>query len=354
MTAVTVVGPPESNGGVGQYTSDFADAFGDNSRVRRFDVGPDLVSHLRLAVSASRDDTEAIHIQFVYSFLGPAGVLTIMFFPVLYVLTRLSTKRLVVTLHEVWGKNEIDTPLRRMYAYFVHTLLSVCTDNITFLSENAQNAFHRTAWAEETSVGPHGVNTNATRTVSDARARFGLDEDAVVVSQHGYVNPRKGVETFLQVAKELPEYEFLLAGGPRTAEHEAYFEKVSANAPENVTVTGVLDEIGFHAAFNATDLVMLPYKDINQSGIFNWCAAYALPTIGSEIPYFEDIRQEWGCPVTFQCDDVEQAVDAVKQLCENEDERRELAEYMAIYATENSMNEVVKWFAQRCYINSQR
>lgn len=349
MTAVTVVGPPESNGGVGQYTSDFADASDGDRRVRRFDVGFNPVSHLGLAVAASRDDTEAVHVHFVYSFLGPAGVLSVLFFPLLYVLTRLSSKQLVVTLHEVWSEEDTGSPAKRLYAYFVHTLLSACTDHVTFLSENAQDAFHRTAWAGETSVVPHGVNKQATRDVTAAREPFGFDEDDVIVSQHGYINPRKGVETFLEIAEELPEYEFLLAGGPRTVEHEAYFKELCDATPKNVTVTGVLDEEDFHAAFNATDLVVLPYEEINQSGIFNWCAAYALPTVATEIPYFEDVRREWGCPVTFQRGDVEQAVDAVKQLCDSEAEYRELAGSMTSYAAENSMKEVVKWFTEECY-----
>lgn len=349
MTSVTLVGPPESNGGVGQYTSKFADAFEESVPIQRFKVGFNPLSHLRLAIDAADDGTEAVHIQFVYSFVGPAGVLSLLFFPALYVLTRLSSNRVIVTLHEVWNEADTDSPVKEVYAYVVHTVLSVCTDDITFLSENAQDAFHRTAWAGETSVVPHGVNKQATRDVSDAREYFGLNDGDIVVSQHGYVNPRKGVETFFEIAEKLPEYEFLLAGGARSTEHETYFKEVRSSVPSNVTITGVLDEEKFHAAFNATDVVILPYRDINQSGIFNWCAAYGIPTIGTEIAYFRELQQEWGCPITFQRGDVEQAANTVNRLVESAAERNELVISMEEYAARNSMRKVVKWFREECY-----
>jgi len=349
MTNVTLVGPPESNGGVGQYTSDFADAMDGDVCVRRFDVGMKPISHIRLAIQAAWDDTDAVHIQFVYSFLGPAGAFSVLFFPLLYLFTRIRSKRLVLTLHEVWDESDTDSLPKRLYAGFVHTMLSVCSDSVTFLSENGEDWFHRNGWVGETHVVPHGVNTNATREIENARDWFGFDAEDLVISQHGYVNPRKGIETFFEIAEELPEYEFLLAGGPRTEEHEEYFEELCASAPENVTITGVLDEEEFHAAFNATDLVVLPYENINQSGIFNWCVAYEVPTIASEIPYFETTRKRWGCPETFPRECTGEAVDLVEQLSLSGSKRSQLVASMARYRAENSMGGVFKWFQERMY-----
>lgn len=349
MTAVTLIGPPESNGGVGQYTSDFADAINEHIRIRRFDVGLNPLSHLRLAVAAAQDDTEAVHVQFVYSFLGPAGAFSLLFFPLLYLFTRIESKQVVLTLHEVWDESDTNSLSKRLYAGFIHTLLSICSDEVTFLSENAEESFHQYGWIGETHVISHGVNSGATRRIDDARERFGFNEDDVVISQHGYVNPRKGIETFFEIAGELPQYEFLLAGGPRTEEHEEYFMELCASAPENVTITGVLEEEGFHAAFNATDLVVLPYEDINQSGIFNWCAAYDIPTIASEIPYFKTIQSRWGCPKTFPRESVGEAVELTQRLSQNGLERSQLVDSMATYRAENSTGEVFEWFEDGIY-----
>jgi len=348
MTVVTLVGPPESNGGVGQYTSDFADAMDVDVRIRRFDVGLNPISHLRLAVAAARDDADAVHIQFVYSFLGPAGALSILFFPLLYFLTLIESTKVVLTLHEVWDELDTNSLPKRLYAAFVHTLLSVCSDEVTFLSENAEESFHAYGWVDGTHVVPHGVNTNATRDIDNARERFGFDEDDVVISQHGYVNPRKGIETFFEIAEALPEYEFLLAGGPRTEENEEYFEELCASSPENVTITGVLDEEGFHAAFNATDLVVLPYEDINQSGIFNWCAAYEIPVVASSIPYFVDLQNRWGSPETFTLGEISQAVRLIEDVREDR-VRESFIGSMSEYAEHNSIRSVAEWFERELY-----
>lgn len=348
MTAVTLVGPPESNGGVGQYTSDFADAIDGDVRVRRFDVGLNPMSHLQLAVAAARDGADAVHIQFVYSFLGPAGAFSFLFFPLLYFLTRTESTQVVLTLHEVWDESDTNSPPKHLYAALVHTLLCVCSDGVVFLSENAEELFHAYGWVGETHVVSHGVNTNATREIDDARERFGFDEDDVVISQHGYVNPRKGIETFFEIAEALPEYEFLLAGGPRTEENEEYFEELCASAPENVTVTGVLDEEGFHAGFNATDLVVLPYKDINQSGIFNWCAAYEIPVVASSIPYFVDLQDRWGSPETFILGETSQAVGLIEDV-RDDGKSKSITNSMSEYAEHNSIRGVAEWFKSELY-----
>jgi glycosyltransferase involved in cell wall biosynthesis len=160
------------------------------------------------------------------------------------------------------------------------------------------------------------------------------------VTQHGFVNPRKGCETFLELARGLPDREFLLAGGPRTDEHRRYYEVIREAAPANVQVTGRLSDDEFHAAFAASDLAVLPYRAIYQSGILNWCAAYGLPVVASDVPYFIVIRREYGAPETVHRTDRETVVAAVRRLLDDTVARETLADAIRSYARDNDLREV--------------
>jgi len=230
--------------------------------------------------------------------------------------------------------------VRTLYANLMHLWLVLFCDHLVFLSENARTTFQEQSILGTGTVIPHGVPTDETVTVEDPKAHFEVPEDTFLVTQHGFVNRRKGFDTFLDIAEELPEFEFMIAGGPRDERFDDYYEQLETEAPENVRFTGVLDEEAFHAAFQASDLAILPYTSIYQSGIFNWCASIRVPTIASRIPYFEQLHAEYGAPELF--DTVDDASSLVRQLKANDSDRQELSENLEGYARENSFERVVE------------
>ncbi|UPV74289.1 hypothetical protein M0R89_17350 [Halorussus limi] len=184
---------------------------------------------------------------------------------------------------------------------------------------------------------PHGVDVRGTRDVAPAEAkrRFDIDSDATVVSQIGYVAPRKNTDVMLELADSFPEYEFLVAGGPRRDDEREYFQSIRSNAPSNLTITGVLPDEDFHAAFAATDLAVLSYSDIRQSGILNWCFAYRVPMLCRRIPYFERIASKWGGIALYEPDDdlgdrLREAVSDLETLEREMDSFREANSFEAV------------------------
>jgi hypothetical protein len=53
----------------------------------------------------------------------------------------------------------------------------------------------------------------------------------------------------------------------RIAKFEPEVEWLCLNAPENIQITGKLSRKRFHAAFDAVDMVILPYEKIKKSEI---------------------------------------------------------------------------------------
>lgn len=344
VTTVVVLGPPASNGGVGRYTRQLAGALGDTATVRRFPSGVAPIEQARILLGAVRDADQAVHLQFVPEFFGPAGAATAPLLAATAARARLQGVRLVVTVHEVWDEADTGTPFRRAYARVVHEAVARAVDDLVFLSEAAAKAFTRYAPSANYRIVAHGVQMSDVRTVPDAKARFGYDDEPTLVTQHGFVNPRKGCETFLELARGLPDVPFLLAGGPRTETHRRYYETIVGAAPENVQCTGRLDSDDFHAAFAASDLAVLPYRAIYQSGILNWCAGYGLPVVTSDVPYFEEIARKYGAPETVSRTDREAFVATVQGLLDDPDARATLSERIRAYAVDNDMDRVAETY----------
>lgn len=342
MSEVTILGPPESNGGVGQYTSQFGEALGDTAVIRRLSVGIHPLSQLRSIVSSVRDSGSVIHVQFVYSFFGPAGISLFLILPLMWVLTRVRKKNIIFTVHEVWGDDLLTSPFRRYYCQLLHLLLWFVVDDLVFISEMAKETFEKQAPGDRYTVVSHGVITDEVREISNAKRCFGYDESDILITQHGFVNPRKGFETFIKIAENLPEYEFLIAGGPRSEDNQEYYNKIQAAAPPNVSITGVLDSEDFHAAFVASDVAVMPYEAIFQSGIFNWCAAYEVPVVATEIPYFRDISKCFGAPLLFPPRDDEIGAERIKQLITNPDLQEQVSKGLMRYTEQNDIQSVVE------------
>ncbi|GAA0297138.1 hypothetical protein [Halarchaeum salinum] len=333
---VTFVTPPQDEGGIGKYADGICREMRDDAQVSRLDLpeGLGLIKHVALAWHAGTTDADVVHVQFEYAFFNPKLVFAWVFFPLLAVLTRLHGTSTAVTMHEVWESDTVDGGLEWRYVWITHTLIAVTTDSLVFLSQNASEAFDVPVPVKRATL-PHGVDLGETRSVDEGSAKelFGFSPDDSIIAQIGYVSPRKGTELFLKLAEKYPEHQFLIAGGPRREEDQEYFEGVRQNAPGNVTVTGVLSDRRFHAAFVATDVAVLSYTDIRQSGILNWCFAYCVPTICRRIPYFERIAAEWGGILLF--DDMSGAVERLSiALRESERLSAQMEEYRESHSFE--------------------
>lgn len=339
MTSVTLIGPDEENGGVGMYTTDLSEEL-DAENVRRLPIDLDPIGYFRECFCGITDDTNNIHIQYTYEIFGPKGAFTYALLPIMWILTRTMKKNIVLTIHEVWDEEDTSQIVAEVYATIMHLTLYLFTDTLIFLSQNALDTYRDNSLIGDGKLIPHGVHINETQDISSAKEVFGVDSDTFLVTQHGFVNPRKGFDKFVEIAEEMPDQDFLLAGGPRNESFQDFFEQIESDAPSNLRIIGVLDSEEFHAAFQASDLALLPYDSIYQSGILNWCAAYGVPVLASDIQYFQEVARFNGAPETFSS--VSEATKKIRLLQENPERRQTLGHKMYQYAQKNSFENVAK------------
>ncbi len=90
-----------------------------------------------------------------------------------------------------------------------------------------------------------------------ARKQLGIPADAVVVTSNGQVQPRKRVDTFVRLARELADMQFIWIGGMpfgKVAADASKMQRAIDTAPENVTFTGVIPLEKVRDYFAASDI----------------------------------------------------------------------------------------------------
>ena len=97
----------------------------------------------------------------------------------------------------------------------------------------------------------------------------------------GLVIPRKGTDTFLTLAKQYPQYQFIWFGKIYSA---ALAKPLPKNLPANAQFPGYVQDR--NAAFNALDIFVFPSFEENQGMVILEAAAVGLPIIVRDLPVY--------------------------------------------------------------------
>lgn len=358
VDVLMVTGPSDGASGIGDYAEELTSQM-PGARVETVSLPVEsggLLPYLARAVEVGTADADLVHVQHEYGMFGSFALSTWLFFPLVYLLCRLRGVPVGLTVHEALNRDLVAAPLKpvkQIYVELLNRCITLDSAFVVFLSENTARRFTASVPLESYTVFPHGVNVTRRVDLSsdEAKRLLGYDPSDVVVSEPGYVEPRKGYERLIDLAERLPEYEFLVAGGSSSEAYEAYLDALERRAPDNLRITGRLDEERFHAAFVASDLVVLPYREteqrgvintVSQSGIFNRCATYGNPVLASGLEHFQLLEEEWDCLRTHGFEEPDVAADVVERLLTDEAECDRLSRNIRAYAEANSFRSVAE------------
>jgi D-inositol-3-phosphate glycosyltransferase len=151
-------------------------------------------------------------------------------------------------------------------------------------------------------VIPYGINNAIPITglsSREAKGRLGLAGDEKTILFFGAIAPYKGLEflvaAFQQISAENPDYRLIIAGKPKGGCGK-YLEEILKKTRHDVKRGRIVEKIGYvpdddvEIYFKAADLLVLPYTQIFQSGIFFLGYSFGVPLIASDVGSFrEDI-----------------------------------------------------------------
>jgi len=253
-----------------------------------------LISYyFRLARYAALDDAPVFHILWNNRLEYVDRTLLMGYY-------KLQGKKVVLTAHNVnQGKRDkndsvfnrftLKCQYRMVDHIFVHTRkmkdelmrdFGVHEDAVTILSHPINTAF------PDTELTP-----------AQAKRRVGVPDNAKVLLFFGRISPYKGLEYLLGAFQELvkadPDYRLIIAGQPKKG-HENYLAGIYAavadgGASQRVTLRDEFipdDDIELY--LKAADVLVLPYKDIEQSGVLFLAHTFGLPVIAADVGSFRE------------------------------------------------------------------
>lgn len=170
------------------------------------------------------------------------------------------------------------------------------------------------------------------------RNLYDLDSPTVIVV--GQVIPRKDVTTFVEVARELPEYQFVWYGHRmnRLFMFDREMDRAIKNSPDNVQFTGYVEDIS--AAFSSGDLFFFPSKEENEGIVLLEAAARGLPIVTRDLPAYEGWLEDGrNC---LKGNDKGEFVNLIKKVIDDPQLKESLTEEARITAEEHRLKNIGK------------
>jgi glycosyltransferase involved in cell wall biosynthesis len=131
-------------------------------------------------------------------------------------------------------------------------------------------------------VIPHGAFAHLAE-APEAPAPFQTDKKVVLF--FGLMRPYKGIDVLLEAWRGIDDAELWIAGMPRMD-----ISALQAAAPENVRfVPRFIGDAELAPYFRRADLVVLPYREIEQSGVLFTALAFDKPLLLSDVGGFGEI-----------------------------------------------------------------
>jgi D-inositol-3-phosphate glycosyltransferase len=207
-------------------------------------------------------------------------------------------KKIVLTVHNVNAgrRDYTDTRLNRhtlgvQYRLADHIFVHTEKMKIELVDEFRVQAARVT-------VIPFGINNavpNTRLTPLDARRQLGIMEHEKAILFFGNITPYKGLEYLVaafQLIRERRNYRLILAGKPDKC--EKYWRMIQEQIRVDVKSGRILLRAEFipdeqaEVYFKAADVLVLPYRNIYQSGVLFLGHSFGLPVLAADVGSLKD------------------------------------------------------------------
>lgn len=208
-------------------------------------------------------------------------------------------KKLVLTAHNInkAKRDGVDTFLNRLTLKIQYRLCDHIFVHTQQMKTELVSQFGGRSSA--ISVIPFGINNtvpNSEMTSGEARQRLGVGNEEKAILFFGRIVPYKGLEYLVAAFQSLPQtgrYRLIIAGRPEK-DCIQYFEAIRENAEQGNGGGKVILRIQYvpdsetEIYFKAADVLVLPYRDIYQSGVLFLAYSFGLPVIASNVGGLRD------------------------------------------------------------------
>lgn len=172
-------------------------------------------------------------------------------------------------------------------------------------------------------VIPFGINNSVPctdLTAKEARKKLGLRQEDNAILFFGRITPYKGIEYLIAAFRQIPSTEnYRLIIGGRVDRCEQYWERLRLDIQPEVQAGRILVRDEFipddetEVYFKAADVLVLPYKNIYQSGVLFLAHSFGLPVLAADVGSLTDDIVEGLTGFAFKPED---PADLARAICQ--------------------------------------
>ena len=183
---------------------------------------------------------------------------------------------------------------------------------------------------EKVCIIPHGnfIGLNEITNTIETAKYFNLDSNKIYLLFFGMIKKSKGLEVLIESLKDIPSnVHLIIAGRTRNISFNHYENTINElNLSSRVhPVIRYITNDERNKLFNFSDLVVLPYRKIYQSGVLLQAMSYGLPVIASDLPANKLIINEKN-GVLFNTGNASDLAQKINELIMDEKKRKSIAE----------------------------
>jgi glycosyltransferase involved in cell wall biosynthesis len=238
-------------------------------------------------------------------------------------------KKLVLTAHNVNAgkRDEQDGFINR---FSLRVQYRLC-DTIFLHTEKMKRELIQSFGVAEnrTCVIPFGINNtvpNTALTPPEAKAQLGFTRGERTILFFGRITPYKGLEYLVTAFRELfaedQSYRLIVAGRPDNCEE--YWNRVKESMQEDVRAGRILLRSEFipdemtEVYFKASDVLVLPYRKIYQSGVLFLGYSFGVPVLAADVGSLKDDVVEGTTGFTFESENPTKLKEAIQKFYRSE------------------------------------
>ena len=125
---------------------------------------------------------------------------------------------------------------------------------------------------------------------NEARAFLGIKPDDFVLLHFGTIRPYKGLDTLINAFKRIPgdNIRLVVAGKPHKKEYLPDIQKMLAEDSRIISFLAFIEDEKVQYFFNASDIVVLPYTDIENSGPTLIAMMFSKPVLAPRLGFLAE------------------------------------------------------------------
>jgi len=229
--------------------------------------------------------------------------------------------RLILTVHNLLPHDRHTVVNKKIYemVYRIPDRLVVHTEKM----KNELSAMFNVRPARIV-VMQHGMNEvvgHCSKSGDNVRKKNNILQDQVVLLSFGKLSPYKGIDILLESFGMLGgNYYLIIAGQPNSKDYEnTILQGIETNRNKEriLFVNGYIDDNDVGAYFKAADVLVMPYRHIDQSGVLFLSMSMGLPVLATNISAIKEAVAEGENAILVNYNDVNTMASAIKKLSES-------------------------------------